>query len=157
MRRKLVESDLLECVLGLGPGLFYNSPMEACVVICRARKSPDRKGKILFINAVDEVAREKALSFLRAEHQERIQEAHRAFANEPGLSAVVTTEDVLARDASLSIPLYVRPDAAAVDKEQQDLSTLWASFEEEGSAFWSEMGELVQMLDGIEADGGSDV
>ena len=32
MRRKLVESDLLECVLGLGPNLFYNSPMEACVV-----------------------------------------------------------------------------------------------------------------------------
>ena len=30
MRRKLVESDLLECVLGLGPNLFYNSPMEAC-------------------------------------------------------------------------------------------------------------------------------
>ena len=31
---KLVEIDLLECVLGLGPNLFYNSPMEACVVVC---------------------------------------------------------------------------------------------------------------------------
>ena len=29
MRRKLVQADLLECVLGLGPNLFYNSPMEA--------------------------------------------------------------------------------------------------------------------------------
>ena len=38
MRRRLVESDGLECVLGLGPGLFYNSPMEACVVICRFLK-----------------------------------------------------------------------------------------------------------------------
>ena len=38
MRRKLVESDLVECVLGLGPNLFYNSPMEACVVVCRTRK-----------------------------------------------------------------------------------------------------------------------
>jgi len=38
MRRKLVELDLVECVLGLGPGLFYNSPMEACVVVCRTRK-----------------------------------------------------------------------------------------------------------------------
>ena len=35
MRRKLIEADLIECVLGLGPNLFYNSPMEACVVICR--------------------------------------------------------------------------------------------------------------------------
>src|SRR5437763_10080200 len=32
MRRKLIDSDRVECVLGLGPGLFYNSPMEACVV-----------------------------------------------------------------------------------------------------------------------------
>ena len=36
MRRKLLEADTIECVLGLGPNLFYNSPMEACVVICRA-------------------------------------------------------------------------------------------------------------------------
>ena len=38
MRRKLIEADLIECVLGLGPNLFYNSPMEACVVICRTAK-----------------------------------------------------------------------------------------------------------------------
>ncbi|MFN7840797.1 MAG: N-6 DNA methylase, partial [Pirellula sp.] len=29
MRRKLIETDLIECVIGLGPNLFYNSPMEA--------------------------------------------------------------------------------------------------------------------------------
>ena len=59
MRRKLVESDLLECVLGLGPNLFYNSPMEACVVICRTQKPIARRGKVLFIDAVHEVARER--------------------------------------------------------------------------------------------------
>src|SRR5690349_2102431 len=60
MRRKLVEADLVECVLGLGPNLFYNSPMEACVVVCRTTKPKARKGKILFINAVNEVTRERA-------------------------------------------------------------------------------------------------
>ena len=49
MRRNLVESDLVECVLGLGPGLFYNSAMEACVVICRSRKDESKRGKILQI------------------------------------------------------------------------------------------------------------
>ena len=38
MREKLVRSDMLECVIGLGPNLFYNSPMEACIVICRTKK-----------------------------------------------------------------------------------------------------------------------
>jgi type I restriction enzyme M protein len=55
MRRKIIEADLIECVLGLGPNLFYNSPMEACVVICRTAKPKARKGRILFVNAVDEV------------------------------------------------------------------------------------------------------
>ena len=69
MRRKLIEADLVECVLGLGPGLFYNSPMEACVIICRSKKSADRQGKILFIDAVAEIARERADSFLEPENQ----------------------------------------------------------------------------------------
>jgi type I restriction enzyme M protein len=31
MRRKMIEQDLVECVIGLGPNLFYNSPMEALI------------------------------------------------------------------------------------------------------------------------------
>ncbi len=34
IRENLVKSDLLEAVIGLGPNLFYNSPMEACIMIC---------------------------------------------------------------------------------------------------------------------------
>lgn len=71
MRQKLVDADLVECVLGLGPNLIYNSPMEACIVICRTSKPPERRGKVLFINAVGEVARERSTSFLKPEHQER--------------------------------------------------------------------------------------
>ena len=44
MRRKLIEADLIECVLVLGPNLFYNSPMEACVVVCRTQKPKARRG-----------------------------------------------------------------------------------------------------------------
>ncbi len=107
MRRRLIEADLVECVIGLGPNLFYNSPMEACVVICRTAKSEERRGKILFINAVDEVTRERAQSFLTDEHIERIAGAYRAFRDEAGFAAVATNTDCLERGGSLSIPLYV--------------------------------------------------
>ncbi len=86
MRRKLVEADLVECVLGLGPNLFYNSPMEACIVICRTSKPPERRGKVLFINAVDEVTRERSMSYLKPEHQERIADAYHAFMDIPGFA-----------------------------------------------------------------------
>ena len=47
MREKLIRSDAVECVIGLGPNLFYNSPMEACIMICRMNKRPDRRGQVL--------------------------------------------------------------------------------------------------------------
>ena len=108
MRRKLIEADVIECVLGLGPNLFYNSPMEACVVICRMAKPKAHKGKILFINAVDEVTRERAQSFLTDDHIERVVKAYKKFKDEPGFTRVATLEQIRAKDSSLSIPLYVQ-------------------------------------------------
>ena len=107
MRRKLIETDLIECVIGLGPNLFYNSPMEACIVLCRTEKPKTRRGKILFINAVNEVTRERAQSFLTAAHIQRILCAYRDFKDEAGFARVVPMDDIRAKDGNLSIPLYV--------------------------------------------------
>ncbi len=107
MRRKLIEADLIECILGLGPNLFYNSPMEACVVICRSSKSKAHKGRILFINAIAEVTRERAQSFLTDDHIQRIVAVYRAFKDEPGFTRVAGLEEIRAKNGNLSIPLYV--------------------------------------------------
>jgi type I restriction enzyme M protein len=158
MRRKLVELDLLECVLGLGPNLFYNSPMEACIVVCRIRKPAKRQHKILFIDAVHEVARERAQSFLKPAHQQRILAAYHAFNDEPGFAKVVTVEEVLAKDANLSIPRYVRPigpDARA--NGDGDLKSAWAAFDASGREFWQEIDILVEMLDSVVGEQDADV
>ncbi len=107
MRRKLIDSDILECVLGLGPGLFYNSPMEACVVICRTSKPDNRRGEVLIVNAVNEYAREQAQSFLREPHIEKILDTYRRFEDAPGFARVVSSDEIRGNDANLSIPLYV--------------------------------------------------
>jgi type I restriction enzyme M protein len=108
MRRKLVEHDVIETVLGLGPNLFYNSPMEACVVVCRMSKPRKRRGKIQFINAVDEVTRERAQSFLTDAHINRIVAAYESDDDEPGFSRLVALEEVRNQQHNLSIPLYLR-------------------------------------------------
>jgi type I restriction enzyme M protein len=149
MRRRLVESDRVECVLGLGPGLFYNSPMEACVVICRSQKLDARKGRILFIDAVAEIARERAQSFLRPDHQARILSAYQTFADETGFATVASVADVLAADGNLSIARYVKRPKAAVAGGGATLAATWAAFDEEGRDFWTGMDALVDMLDGL--------
>lgn len=148
MRQKLVEADLVDCVLGLGPNLFYNSPMEACVVICRTAKPPERQGKVLFIDAVKEVARVQAQSFLKPEHQTRIWQAYQGFADEPGFAKVATLAEVAEQDYSLSIPLYVRRTLTTAKPEAaKSLKEIWEDWEEAGREFWLEMDAVVEMLD----------
>jgi type I restriction enzyme M protein len=113
MRTKLIDADLIECVLGLGPNLFYNSPMEACVMVCRMNKPRSRRGKILFINAVDEVTRERAQSFLTDEHVGRIVGAYRASTDEPGFTHLATRDEIRSKEGNLSIPLYVASPTTA--------------------------------------------
>ena len=136
LREALVKSDLLECVLGLGPGLFYNSPMEAVVVTLRSKKPPEHKGKVLFINAVREYAREQAQSFLRASHQKRILTAYQSFADELGFSTVGTLKQIADKGYSLAIPLYVAGANAADPDEEitvEDAVAQWRSAAEESS------------------------
>lgn len=148
MRQKLVEADLVECVLGLGPNLFYNSPMEACIVICRTAKPPERQGKLLFIDAVNEVARVQAQSFLKEEHQARILNAYQTFTDDPGFAKVATLTEVAVQEFSLSIPLYVRHRASnRVEGEAETLKEVWSRWEQSGPDFWQEMDNLVEMLD----------
>lgn len=108
LREKLITSDLVECVIGLGANLFYNSPMEACIVICRTNKSPERRGQILLINAVNEVTRKNAQSWLEDTHIEKIANAYEQYADIDGFAKVITIEDTKKNGYSLSIPLYVR-------------------------------------------------
>jgi type I restriction enzyme M protein len=153
MRTKLVEEDLIECVLGLGPNLFYNSPMEACVLICRSKKTKERIGKVLFIDAVKEVAREKAQSFLKPEHQSKILTAYQEFADQSGFAYVATTDEVLAKDGDLSIPKYVeKVNSSTEGSGSSDLPSTWATFESDGRAFWTAMDSFVEMLDGVVAE-----
>ena len=119
MRRKMIESDVVECVIGLGPNLFYNSPMEACLLICRTNKPVERQSKILFINAVDLVRTEKSISFLEESHIQTIYSAYKRFMDDDGLCKVASVGDVLKNNGNLSIPLYV---AKKVNLKQEEVN-----------------------------------
>ncbi len=153
MRKNLVEIDAVECVLGLGKNLFYNSPMEACVVICRMNKPTKRKKKVLFINAVNEVSRERSQSFLESSHISKIADVYKSFVSEEGFSRIVSTDDILANNSSLSIPLYVR-NGESIDDEQAELQ-LEESLDEwlkSSDELHNSMQKLLEMLDDVPPD-----
>jgi type I restriction enzyme M protein len=128
MRARLVKSDCVECVIGLAANLFYNSPMEACIVICRMNKTADRRGKILFINAINEVERKNAQSYLRDDHIEKIAKAYNNYCDVDGFANVATIQDVEKNGFSLSIPLYVKKKADVVEEDSRSLQQCYDSW-----------------------------
>lgn len=107
IRKALIEKDLIEAVIGLGPNLFFNASMEACILICRSKKDYKLKNKIVFINAVNEVTRKNAESFLEPVHIEKIISAYKKKSDVEGFCKLVTISDIKQRNFILSIPLYI--------------------------------------------------
>ncbi len=107
IREQVIKADCIEAVIGLGPNLFYNSPMESCMVVLRMNKPGDRKNKILFINRVKEVTRERAFSFLSRDNLEKISGAYFSPESHGDIARMADVEEIRENLYNLSIPLYV--------------------------------------------------
>jgi type I restriction enzyme M protein len=145
MRQKMIEEDLVECVIGLGPNMFYNSPMEACLLITRNNKPANKKGKILFINAVNEVKQEKTMGYLEDRHINKIYYAYKSFKSIKDFSALVNMKDVLANNSNMSISLYVRQNKLE-DENIIPFSEVYSNWLEESDKLKSSMNDLFQIL-----------
>jgi type I restriction enzyme M protein len=145
MRRKMIESDVVECVIGLGPNLFYNSPMEACLLITNTNKSVDRKRKILIINAVKEVKQDKSISYLKEHHIQKIYGAYKTFKDDEGFCKVMSVENVLSNKANLAINLYVitKDENRAVEK---DFATAYESWTTSSNDLKKSMYDLFEII-----------
>lgn len=136
MRERLVRSDLVEAVIGLGANLFFNSPMEACILICRSEKAPNRSKKILFVDASAEVTRKNAQSYLEPQHIKRIVDAYRSDEDIEGFSSHASFSELEGNAFSLSIPLYVKPsnDENADDRSIEETVESWRAASTEAAS-----------------------
>ena len=85
-------------------------------------KPRKRKNKILMINAVNEVTRERAQSFLTREHIGRIVSAYKNVEKDDGLSEFVSLAAIRSENYNLSIPLYVRANEASSESAEKKSS-----------------------------------
>ena len=108
MRKKMIQNDLVECVISLGKNLFYNSIMESCLLITNNNKPQKNKNKVLFIDARKELKKEKTISYLLPKHISKIYNSYNNFKNIENLSYVASISEIIEKDASLNVPLYVK-------------------------------------------------
>jgi len=143
IRRKMIEIDAVDAVIGLGPNLFYNSSMEACILVLRTNKPVKHTGKILFVNGVKEVRKERSDSWLEPENIEKMANAYKHFKDIEGFAKVATKDEVLANNGNLSIQLYVNNNDK---KEKADIKQLYADVQKSNIDLQNSMNELFNDL-----------
>jgi type I restriction enzyme M protein len=114
IRRKVIEADRLEAVIGLASNLFYGTGIPACILILRGPgpRPASHRGKVLFINADREYLSGRAQNYLEPEHAEKIVAAYRAYLADPahdipGFARVVSLEELEDNQFNLNIRRYV--------------------------------------------------
>lgn len=165
IRRRIVEADLVDCVVAMPDRLFYSTQIPACLwFIAREkqnRRLRDRRGEVLFIDArkfgpmIDRRHRE-----LSEEEMERIAGTYHAWRGDegaggyedvPGFCKAATIEEVAAQGFVLTPGRFV--GAAAVEDDSVEFEATMARLTAELSEQFAESPRLEaairENLDGL--------
>jgi type I restriction enzyme M protein len=144
IRKKLIEENLLDVVVGLPANLFYGTGIPAAILIFDKGKVGE---DILFIDASDDYEDSKNQNRLREQNIDRIVTAFTARKAEEGYAHLATLEQVRANDFNLNIPRYVSKhreeeeiDVAAVQREIERLEAELAATRQEMAGYLKELG-----------------
>ena len=130
IRQALLEMDLLEAVIGLGPNIFYGTQLAASVLIFRSNKQNDRKNKLIFIDASDQIRVGRAQNYLEPEHVNQIYNWYKDGIDVENYVKVTSIKNIKDNDFNLNIPLYVEKiiedNLPSVEEALTDLKKAWA-------------------------------
>jgi type I restriction enzyme M protein len=143
MRRKMIAEDRIEAVIGLGANLFYNSPMEAMILVGNTNKPKSRKGKVIFVNGKYDVIDNKGLAYLTQEHIDKLYSAYKGFKDIPHFAKVATNDEILKLDGNMNINFYVK-----VDKGESQISFegAYANWNTSNKTLSDSMNKLFEVL-----------
>jgi type I restriction enzyme M protein len=130
IRARIVEEDLIEAVILLPEKLFYNANAQGIIMIFNKNKPPERKGKILLIDASNEYEKHptvKKLNILSPSNIKKIVEVYRNFKDVPKFARVVEFSEIKNNDFNLSPSSYItqfEEEQIDTDKEFNELKKI---------------------------------
>lgn len=105
IRKRLIEKNLIDTIIGLPANLFYGTGIPTIIMILKKDQKKDRN--ILFIDASKDFGKVKNQNILRDENVEKIYQAYRERKSVDKYAYLATPDDIVANDYNLNIPRYV--------------------------------------------------
>tara|TARA_R110000868_G_scaffold60556_2_gene184802 strand:- start:9481 stop:10962 length:1482 start_codon:yes stop_codon:yes gene_type:complete len=147
IRKKLLEDDLLEAVIGLGPNIFYGTQLAACVLVFKQNKEADKKDKVLFIDGSDQVRVGRAQNYLETEHIDQLFDWYTKNKDVENYVKVASMKDIEENDFNLNIPLYVEKiiedNLPRVEEALADLKSAWTESQKAEKKFKTILNDFI--------------
>jgi type I restriction enzyme M protein len=129
IRRRLIEDNLLDLVVGLPPNLFFGTGIPAAILVFdKARKGNKRRSKLLFIDASREFDQGTNQNRLTEAHLAKIMTTYDAYKAVAKYAHAATLKEIQENDFNLNIPRYVdtfeEEDEIDIEATQKEIERL---------------------------------
>ena len=107
IRRQLIESDKLECVITLAKGVFYSTGVSACILFLNNSEEKSHKGRVCLIDASKIYTSQRAKNIMSEEDIEKVFFLYTAYQDEMELCKIVSISDIREKDYTLAVNNYI--------------------------------------------------
>lgn len=143
IREYLVRNNFVDAVIQLPANLFFGVGIATCIIVLKKNK---KDNNVLFIDASEEYVKNGNKNKLETENQDTIVNAYGERKEMQYFSKLVSTDDVLANDANLSVSSYVEKEDK---REDIDIVALNAEIEELSKSVIAESLKLNEIIKGL--------
>lgn len=126
IRRKLIEDNLLDAVIGLPANLFTNTSIPVCILVFKKNRV---NKDILFIDAQKDFVKNKNKNIMTDEQVEKVINAYKDRSDIDRYSSNISVSTILDNDYNLNIPRYIDsfepeeiPDAVQLAKDLNEIN-----------------------------------
>jgi type I restriction enzyme M protein len=126
IRKWFVDHDLVEGVILLPDNLFYNTTAAGIIILLNRNKLPQRKGKIVLVNASQEFKKGRPKNYIPEESIRKIAQAFIKGQDVERFVKLITSEEAAENDYNLSPSRYVDTSEKEVYRSIPEvLDELW--------------------------------
>ncbi|SDY47107.1 type I restriction enzyme M protein [Ruminococcaceae bacterium YAD3003] len=108
IRKQIIESDKIECVITLVGGVFYGAGVSACLLLLNNQKVPEHKDKICMIDATSIYTPARAQNFMSEDDIQKVFNLYSNYKDVLEYVRIVDVEDIRKKDYALSVNTYIQ-------------------------------------------------
>lgn len=122
IRKKIIDNNWLDAVIGLPANIFYGTSIPTCILVFK--KDRKENEEILFVDASNEFDKGKNQNFLNETHLEKITDTYLNKEEVTKYSSLVSLKKIQENDYNLNIPRYVDSSVLEEDINLEEVFTL---------------------------------